>query len=273
MFLGFLAASVKFSVFDLMAFWHFSPCKSHETNETWEALKRFPHGIVPRNPRLFDGSKFRLQKVSFDKDAKLLRLQLGLTSYKEPKTDLGFYNAHPNWKGSFSFWISLQSYSTDVGHCVFEDFRLVSAQPLDVSNGRSTWERIAWTRKSAKSFAKMALSTLETRLQCAVGFREDLTVRSSFCCGRQEVKKMKIHREILKLYEFWSVTVDDPCHYETMIPPWIFKHGNIAGKLVLLQRITSFETMKLPAGSLFLQCAGLWSSTMHQRSAACSPPT
>ena len=66
--------SVKFFVFD-MFFWHFSP-------KVKKPLTRFP-----RNPRLFDGSKFRLQKVSFDKDEKLLRLQLGLTSYKEPKTD------------------------------------------------------------------------------------------------------------------------------------------------------------------------------------------
>mgnify|MGYP002803426254 FL=1 len=47
-----------------------------QIEECWEVA-------LAKNPRLFDGSKFRLQKVSFDKDAKLLRLQLGLTSYKE----------------------------------------------------------------------------------------------------------------------------------------------------------------------------------------------
>ena len=76
-----------------------------------------------------------------------------------------------------------------------------SAQPWDDSNGRSIWERIAWTRNSAKSFAKMALNTLETRLQCAVGFREDWTLRSSFFVADKS-KETKIHREIMKIYEF-----------------------------------------------------------------------
>lgn len=40
-------------------------------------------------------------------------------------------------------------------------------------------------------------------------------------------KKMKIHREILKLYEIWSVTVDDPCQYETMIPPEFLNMGTL----------------------------------------------
>eukprot|EP00435_Cladocopium_sp_Y103_P033746 s435_g8.t1 len=44
--------------------------------ESWEAA-------LAKNPRLFNGSKFRLHRVSFDKDTKLLRLELGLTSYKE----------------------------------------------------------------------------------------------------------------------------------------------------------------------------------------------
>lgn len=37
----------------------------------------------------------------------------------------------------------------------------------------------------------------------------------------RDKSEQKIHREILKLYEFWSVTVDDPCQYETLIPEFL----------------------------------------------------
>ena len=55
----------------------------------WKTWKTPQHKLaLLRNPRLFDGSKFRLHRVSFDKDTKLLRLELGLTSYKARHLEL-----------------------------------------------------------------------------------------------------------------------------------------------------------------------------------------